>query len=286
MPKIKVVFFGTPDFAVPSLEALAKADFFDIKAVITQPDKPVGRHHSTTVPSAVKQAAQSLNLPVFEGLSGLKGIEADLGIVVAYGEILPQRLLEQFSFGVVNIHPSLLPKYRGSSPIQAAILNQDKETGVTLIKLDDKMDHGPIVAQTIVHDLSVRDMTAGELHDQLAQIGAQMLITYLPDYVAGKIKLIPQDDNLATFTKKITKEDGQIDWQKSPQEIEAHVRAMNPWPGAWTKWNGKRLIIWRASLPVRTGRDLSLLQIEGKKKMSFAEFSKGHQDFKISDLKK
>lgn len=288
--KIQVIFFGTPDFAVPSLEALNKAPFCDIKAVVTGADKPVGRHQSKPVPSPVKQASQRLKLPVFEGLDSLKELKADLGIVVAYGEILPKWLLDRFPLGIVNIHPSLLPKYRGSSPIQAAILNQDKETGVTLIKLDDKMDHGPIIAQETVgarHALSLQGMTAGQLHDELTKIGAQMLIKYLPDYIAGKIKLKPQDDSQATFTKKLTKEDGKIDWKKSPQEIEAHIRAMNPWPGAWTMWKGKRLIIWKASfvgarhaLPLQ----LDIVQLEGKKRMPLKEFLKGHPDFAMDEL--
>ncbi|OGY93106.1 MAG: methionyl-tRNA formyltransferase [Candidatus Komeilibacteria bacterium RIFCSPLOWO2_02_FULL_48_11] len=352
--KCQAVFFGTPDFAVPSLEALSKASakggqaFCNIKTVVTQPDKPVGRHQSKPVPSSVKQACQRLKLPVLEGLDSLKDVEADLGIVVAYGEILPKWLLDHFPLGIVNVHPSLLPKYRGPSPIQAAILNQDKETGVTLIKLDDKIDHGLIVAQEN-HPLTPSWVqeggrfsghtflsltppplprrglgggpSAGQLHDHLSQIGADMLIKYLPDYIAGKIKLKPQDDSKASYTKKLTKQDGKIDWKKSPQEIEAHVRAMNPWPGAWTMWRGKRLIIWKASLnrhPERSeaeSRDLIVyprdfgqrltslwlastpacpeyarggrndvlnfeeVQLEGKKKMPFAEFAKGHPEF-------
>ena len=269
----QLIFFGTPAFSVPGLETLAKADFCKIKAVVTQPDKPIGRHHSKPVPLSVKQACQRLKLPVFEGLDALKEVVADLGIVVAFGEILPQWLLDNFPLGIVNIHPSLLPKYRGPSPIQAAILNQDKETGVTLIKLDDKMDHGPIIAQEIV---SLRgDESTSAFHDHLAQIGASMLIKYLPDYITGKIKLKPQDDNLATYTKKLSKADGQIDWKKSSQEIEARIRAMNPWPGAWTRWKGKRLIIWKMS---ELG-EIKELQLEGSKRMMIDEFLRGHPDF-------
>lgn len=284
MQKCKVVFFGTPDFAAPSLEALAQAPFCEIKAVVTQSDKPVGRHQSKMVPSSVKQACQRLKLPVFEELDNLKDIEADLGIVVAYGEILSQRLLDHFPLGIVNIHPSLLPKYRGSSPIQAAIINRDKETGVTLIKLDNKMDHGPIVAQ---ETSPLPPLTAGELHDHLAQISARMLIKYLPDYIAGKIKLKPQDDSKASYTKKLAKQDGRIDWKKSPQQIEAHIRAMNPWPGAWTMWHpphlragGKRLIIWKMA----ADGTFQEVQLEGKKKMPFEEFLLGHPDFDVKTI--
>ncbi|MEK7125856.1 MAG: methionyl-tRNA formyltransferase [Patescibacteria group bacterium] len=320
--KCKIIFFGTPNFAVPTLEALNEASarggqgFLSIKAVVTQPDKAVGRHHSQPIPSPVKQAAQALNLPVLEGLDSLRGIEADLGIVVAFGEILPQWIIDIFPLGIVNIHPSLLPKYRGTSPIQGAILNQEKETGVTIIKLDDEMDHGPILAQQTVgaeNFLPLRETTAGELYDKLFQMGADLLIKILPDYIAGKIELKPQDDSLATFTKKLSKEDGKIDWTKSPAEIAAHVRAMNPWPGAWTMWSPfakasedkkeKRLIVWKASLkrhpelvsgsisekdPDIRQDDVELcleeVQLEGKKKMAFTEFCKGHPDFKLSNL--
>ncbi len=347
--KINIIFFGTPDFSVPTLRALAKASFCIVKAVITVPDKAVGRHHSQAIPSPVKQAAWALKLPVLEGLEALKGIEADLGVVVAFGAILPQWILDKFPLGVLNIHPSLLPKYRGPSPIQAAILNQDKETGVSLIQLDAEMDHGPIVAQenhpltpSLVKEGELHrghtpsctqegaggwsGPTAGELHDELAQISAEMLIKCLPDYAASKFKPVPQDDSKASYTKKLTKADGKIDWSKSPAEIAAHVRAMNPWPGAWTMWKGKRLIIWKASLvslraepeaiaegvakqsnsrdkdnlsddslqridkiasarssPRNDNVVLSLekVQLEGKKKMPFAEFIKGHPEFKL-----
>jgi len=318
--KCQIVFFGTPDFAIPSLKALNKASFCHIKAVITQPDKAVGRHHSRAVPSPIKQASQRLKIAVLEGLDGLKGVarlparqEADMGVVVAYGEILPQWVLDKFPLGVLNIHPSLLPKYRGSSPIQTAILNQDQETGVSIIKLDAEMDHGPIVAQEVVSlrgrsngrsnpdnalDVDLpeshiqRDdriaavagtlprndnLTAGELYDILFQMGADLLVKILPDYISGKMTLKPQDDSLAIFTKKLSKEDGKIDWSKSPAAIAAHVRAMNPWPGAWTMWKNKRLIVWKMS----SDGALQELQLEGKKKMAFTEFCKGHPGFDV-----
>ena len=151
------------------------------------------------------------------------------------------------------------------------------------------LDCSPACTQEGVRGWSKGGLTAGELHNHLAQIGAQMLIKYLPDYISGKIKLIPQDDSSATYTKKLAKEDGKIDWKKSPQEIEAHVRAMNPWPGAWTMWKEKRLIIWRASAPHPTlssekrGIVLEEVQLEGKKKMPFAEFAKGHPDFSMNN---
>lgn len=317
--KCKVIFFGTPKFAVPALEALIKADFCDIVAVVTQPDKPVGRHRSKLIASPVKMAAQDLKIAVYDDLSQFscltttpnpsskrRGIKsADLGILVAYGEILPKSLLDHFPLGIVNIHPSLLPKYRGPSPIQTAILNRDQETGVSIIKLDEGMDSGPIIAQEKI-TLDGTE-TSNDLHQKLFNLGAALLIKILPDYISGKIKPIPQDESLASYTKKLAKEDGRIDWTRSPDEIEAFIRAMNPWPGAWTMWKEKKLIVWRAALLLRpaesAGRDplynimykgllprkmrgrsnnilqLEEVQLEGKQRMPFKEFLKGHPNF-------
>ncbi|MDP3995314.1 MAG: methionyl-tRNA formyltransferase, partial [bacterium] len=178
--KTTIVFFGTPEFAVPALKALIGADFCSVAAVVTQPDKPVGRHHSKAVPSPVKKIAEEHGIPIVTQpppnplLNTGGGTPPQLGILVAYGEIIPQELIDSFPLGILNIHPSLLPKYRGSSPIQAAILNEDKETGVTLMQLDDEMDHGPIIAQERV-PLNQTE-TAGDLHDALAHIGAELLI--------------------------------------------------------------------------------------------------------------
>lgn len=347
--KTNAIFFGTPEFAIPALKALIKSSFVNVALVVTQPDKPIGRHHSRLVPSPVKKLAQEAGIGVYDGddpsaileprrgdripevnLGSLSSptdsagssratTKYDLGIVSAYGEILPKKILDSFPLGVLNIHPSLLPKYRGPSPIQTAILNRDKETGVTIIKLDDKMDHGPIVAQETprIFGASLQKMTAGELHNKLAQVGADLLIKILPDYIAGKIAPEPQNHQAASYTEKLTKESGKIDWSKSPQEIDALVRAMNPRPGAWTMWEGRRLIIWRYSLESsylffkssraqrgispkkksegqswdssalpRNDKVLSLqeVQLEGKKRMAFAEFLKGHPDFNFNQL--
>lgn len=298
--KRQIIFFGTPEFAVPALNALHALDFCAIKLVVTQPDKPVGRHHSRLVPCPVKKAANVLGVKVVtprhpersetpypaaneaEGYN-MKILEsADIGILVAYGKIIPQNLLSAFPLGILNIHPSLLPRYRGSSPIQAAILNQDDATGVTLMKLDDAMDHGPIVAQERIKLRHTE--TAGELHDILAEAGARLLINALPDYLAGKINLQEQDHKEATYTKKLSKEDGRIGWSKPSDEIEAHVRAMNPWPGAWTMWKNKKLIVWKASLHNGENRlQIEEMQIEGKKRLGFDEFKRGHPDFDSSD---
>jgi methionyl-tRNA formyltransferase len=269
--KCKIIFFGTPDFAVPTLKALIKADFYDIKLVVTQPNKPVGRHHSKLIPSPIKKLAIDSKLEVFDGKLKDLNVDAELGILVAYGSIIPKKNIDSFPLGILNIHPSLLPKYRGSSPIQAPILNQDTETGVTLMKLDEEMDHGPIVSQE-KYKLTMTE-TAGQLHDKLSQIGAQLLIKNLPDYISGKIKPKEQEHTKATFTKKLTKDDGNIDWQKSPSEIEAHVRAMNPWPGAWTMVNDKRLIIWNMGIDGTPEE----VQLEGKKRMPYKDFLRGNE---------
>jgi len=301
--KCQVIFFGTPEFAVPTLKALIDAPFCDVVKVITQSDKPVGRHHSKLVPSAVKKFAIKADIPVFtlftpppspllweegefntpstfkgEGWGGgLEGV--DLGVLVAYGDIIPKKVIDSFPLGILNIHPSLLPKYRGSSPIQNAILNQDKETGVTIMKLDDEMDHGPIVAQEIVK-LNHTE-TTGELSDKLAQIGADLLIKILPDYIAGKTKEKEQDHDKATFTEKLTKQDGKINVPPHGTfKLEAFVRAMNPWPGAWIESQGKKLIIWS----MQKDGTPKQVQLQGKKRMPYSEFLKGHPDFKIINI--
>jgi len=277
--KVEIVFFGTPEFAVPTLKALYKANFCEITSVVTMPDKPIGRHHSVSVPSPVKKIAKANNIKVYDSIpqkSALK--KADLGIVIAYGKIIPKQVIESFKFGVLNIHPSLLPKYRGSSPVQATILNRDKQTGITIIKLDDEMDHGPIVAQKKI-DLSQNE-TSSMLHDALAKEGAKLMIKILPDYINGKIKPKEQNHSRATFTKKLSKKDAEIQKNSTIESVESFVRAMNPWPGAWTTLNGKKLIIWE----MKKNGAPSIVQLEGKKKMSFEEFKKGRPGLKINDF--
>ncbi|MAG28629.1 methionyl-tRNA formyltransferase [bacterium] len=274
----QIIFFGTPEFAVPTLKALIKAGFIDIKFVVTQPDKPVGRHHSKLVPSPIKKESQKAGIDVVDDITKIDPTGADLGILVAYGKIIPKKLINSFPKGILNLHPSLLPKYRGSSPIQVAILNQDDETGVTIMQLDDEMDHGPIITQEKVK--LDKTETAGDLHDKLAKIGADLFIKILPDYIAGKIKPKEQDHAKASFTEKLTKQVGKINWKKSKTEIEAHVRAMNPWPGAWTTYKNKKLIIWKMS---KDGTPKEV-QLEGKKRMPYSEFLKGNKGFNINDF--
>ena len=303
--KAKIIFFGTPEFAVPTLKALHQ-EGYNIVLVVTQPDKPVGRKGILT-PPPVKVLTKELGLEVCQRFDNLKlktkSLKPDLGVVVAYGEIIPKDILDLFPLGILNIHPSLLPKYRGPSPIQATILNGDKETGVSIIKLDEKMDHG---AKLKTQNLKLKtDDTYVSLSQRLAMAGAQLLIDILPDYLVGKIKPVPQDDARATFTKIITKEDGRINWQKSAEEIERQIRAYAPWPGCFSEFvvNGKKInvkiieaihelplqddnqtnigqfSIQNGQLFVQCGHGALLIekiQPEGKKEMTAKEFINGY----------
>ncbi len=235
--KEKIIFFGSPEFAVPTLQALV-TEGDNVVLVVTQPDVPVGRKQILT-PTPVKVEAQKLNLEVADNIKELKAkledFRPDLGVVVAYGRIIPQEILDLFPLGCLNIHPSLLPKYRGASPIQSAILNGDIVTGITIIKLDAKMDHGDIVVR------SSYPLTSEETHQtlskKLAQTGAELMIKTLPDYLAGKIKLEPQDDSQAIYCEMIKKQDGLIDWNKDAEQIERQIRAYAPWPGSFSEFN-------------------------------------------------
>lgn len=314
--KVKILFFGTSEFAIPALRALHGSGF-NVVTVVTQPDKPAGRKLELS-PSPVKLAAQDLGLKVLQPdklTVHSTQVTADLFVVASYGKIIPDVILQMPRLGALNIHPSLLPKYRGPSPIQTAILNGDKETGVTIIKLDEEMDHGPVIAD---FRFKISDSRLGykELHDQLAETGAELLIKILPDYLAGKIKHAAQDDTKATFTKIISKDDAKIDWKKSAQEIDRIVRAYSDWPVAWTMLEGKRLKIYEAApvsvipaseppaslslkrgeesrewiagqvrdgkegkIVIRTGAgllELCSLQLEGRKKMTAEEFVRGY----------
>ncbi|MBI2669615.1 MAG: methionyl-tRNA formyltransferase [Candidatus Yanofskybacteria bacterium] len=252
---VKIIFFGTSDFALPALEAL-KNEGYDIVAVVTAPDKPVGRKQILT-PPPIKVAAQKLGLPVLQPkkLKNLNPetwtLKPDLGIVAAYGKLIPPEIFNLPEYGTLNIHPSLLPKYRGPSPIQTAILNGDTETGVTIMKVDEDMDHGDIVA-TGNWQLAIGNAYQ-EIHDQLAKFGAELLIKTLPDYLAGKIKPRPQDHTRATYTHKFNTEDGEIKSDDTVETASSKIRALNPEPGTyyWIYQDKKksRLKILEAQLP-------------------------------------
>lgn len=246
MPKI--IFFGTSEFAVPALLALVQGGF-SVSAVVTQPDKPAERGLALHA-SPVKSKALELGLRVLEPTTlkkpeaedSLRALGAEVAVVAAYGKIIPQNILDIFSKGVLNIHPSLLPKYRGPSPLQSAILNGDEETGVTIMLLDAEMDHGAILKS---EKCEVKSEKLGyrELSERLSQIGAEMLVRVLPEWLEGKIQPQEQDHASATVCRMVEKEDGKIDWNKPAIVIERMVRAYEGWPGTWTLWEGKRLKI-------------------------------------------
>lgn len=305
---IRIVFMGTPEFAVPIFKSLRSAKEYEIVAVVTQPDRPVGRKQKLT-PPAMKLAAQKHQIPVLqperlrkpEATAEIKELNPDLIVVVAYGQIIPKTILDLPRFGAVNVHPSLLPKYRGASPIQATIANGDTVTGVTIMLLDEQLDHGPILADRAV---AIAPTATGEtLSERLAQTGATLLMETLPRYVKGELVPREQDHGAATVVKQLTREDGRIDWSRSAIEIERVIRAHNPWPGSWTTWNELRLKIigvkvsneaptWLKHgsvfqtsdglLAVRCANGsivLEILQSEGKKEMTAAEFLRGQPMF-------
>jgi methionyl-tRNA formyltransferase len=305
MNGLKIIFMGTAELSCASLEKLAGQPQFHLAAVVTQPDKPQGRELKLHSPP-VKILAQKFNLPVLQPprardehfISQLRTLEPDLIAVVAYGHILPAAILDLPKHGCLNVHTSLLPKYRGAAPIQWAIANGESETGVTIMKMDTGMDTGPILNQRKT-PISAQDDSA-TLHERLARLGAELLLETIPGYVAGKILPRLQSEN-ASLAPKIKKEDGQIDWKLPAQTILNRLRAFTPWPGAFTFLPGQSkqqlLKIWKAEAaekPGGPGEILSTdsngiviacgkgalkvleLQREGGRRMSAADFLAGH----------
>jgi methionyl-tRNA formyltransferase len=239
MKDLRVIFMGTAELSCASLAALARDRQFPVAAVVTQPDRPKGRELKLQ-PSPVKALAQKLNLPVLqparardeEFIAELRGLAPELIAVVAYGQMLPPAILDLPRHGCLNVHTSLLPKYRGAAPIQWAIANGEAQTGVTVMKMDAGLDTGPIVAQRRTPIQPTDD--SATLHDRLARLGAELLVETIPDYVAGKIRPQPQPAEGASHAPKIKKEDGRIDWNRPAREIWNRLRAFIPWPGAYT----------------------------------------------------
>ena len=273
MENLKTIFLGNPEFALPSLEALIKENY-QIAGIITSPDKPVGRKQILT-PPPVKVLAKKYNLPVYqpkdknELLEIVKKLQPDLAVVVAYGMLLPKEVLDIPKYGFINVHPSLLPKYRGAAPIQAAILNGDEKTGVSLFLIDKKMDNGPILARRELKS-PILNSKFLILSNELAKIGADLLIETLPKYINGEITPLPQNNSQAIYTKKIKTEDAFIDLAKdNPIEMERKIRALNPEPGTWTlqQVQGKpmRMKILEAELTADWKLKLKKIQYEGKK---------------------
>ncbi|MBI4209148.1 MAG: methionyl-tRNA formyltransferase [Deltaproteobacteria bacterium] len=311
---LRVVFMGTPQFAVPALEALG-ASGDSVIAVVTQPDRPKGRGQKIQSPP-VKVVAERDRIPVFqpekirknlEFLESLKKLKPDLIVVAAYGMILPKEILDLARFGCINIHPSLLPKYRGAAPIPWAILNGDAKTGVTIMKLNEQMDAGDILMQK--EEAIFPNDTTSTLEERLSKLGAQMLIETIQLLKMGKLVPVPQDSSKAVIIPLLKKGDGKIDWSESTEKIIRKVRAFNPWPGAYTPFEGKLCKIWKAKfgdtilisnqnkhcvprggpgVVLSTAGDLlhvatpdgvvaiEELQLEGGRRMSAKDFLRGH----------
>ncbi len=248
--RFRIVFMGTPDFSVPSLEALHAAGH-DIALVITRPDKPRGRGRKLDAPP-VKKAAIKLNRPVIQPptlrdddvLQILREAQADFFIVVAFGQILTGTVLGMARQGCINVHASLLPRYRGPAPIHWAVINGDPESGVTTMMMDKGLDTGDILMQA--KEPVVPTDTAGALHDRLAMLGSRLLCQTLDAFSEGTVRRIPQEHSLATYAPLLKKTDGLVDWRKPAAKIESFIRGMNPWPGAFTYWGNRRLKIFRA----------------------------------------
>lgn len=248
---MRVVFFGTPDFAVPSLRALVE-EGAEVVGVITQPDRPQGRSRSTLHPPPVKLAAGELGLPVLQPerprgdvfVAGLRRLSPDLGVVVAYGHILKPEVLAVPHRGMINVHASLLPRYRGAAPIQAAILAGDQVTGITIMQMEAGMDTGPILHQ-VQTEIGL-DETAGELTARLADLGARALVEALVLMQRGELLPIPQDDTRATLAPKIGRETARVDWRLGCARVARTIRAFDPMPGAWTTFEGEEVKLFGA----------------------------------------
>jgi len=302
---MKLVFFGSPEVAVPALVALADADH-QVAAVYTQPDRPAGRDR-TPRPTPVKSAAESLGLEVRTPVSWRDGRaadelaswQADAFAVVAYGRILPARALKLPKRGVLNVHPSLLPRFRGTSPVQTAILEGERKTGVTVMLLDEGMDTGPILRRSDPEVVRCDD-TCGSLTRRLFEAGAGLLVRTLEDWAAGTIEPEPQEEARATTTRILKRADGVLDWVESAEYLQRRVRAYDPWPGTHTSWRGRNLKVLAATdepgsggepgtvtasagrLAVATGAGalaLGRLQLEGRRATTGEEFLRGHPDF-------
>ena len=300
---MKVIFAGTPDFAAAALKAIAAAGF-EIPLVLTQPDRPKGRGMQLA-PSPVKQAALELGLHVAqpeklrnnaEALQMLKEVEADVMVVAAYGLILPQDVLDTPKHGCLNIHASLLPRWRGAAPIQRAIEAGDAETGVCIMQMDIGLDTGDVVSE---HRYAIQPTdTANEVHDALMSLGAAAIVADLQQLkTEGRLKSVKQPEEGVTYAQKLSKEEARINWSESAAVIERKIRAFNPVPAAWVEYQGKPMKIWRAEVVVQQGRagevlscssdglivacganalKITELQPSGSKRMNIAAFAAGH----------
>lgn len=269
----KLIFMGTPDFSAAVLKGLLDNSNYDVLAVVTQPDRAVGRKKEIKM-TPVKEVALAHNLPVYqpEKMSGseemaeLMTLGADGIVTAAFGQFLPTKLLDSVDFAV-NVHASLLPKYRGGAPIHYAIINGEEEAGVTIMEMVKKMDAGDMIAKasTPITD----DDNVGTMFEKLAVIGRDLLLKTLPDYIAGNIKPEPQDESKATFSPNITPEEERIDWNKSARDVFNHIRGLSPWPVAHTLLDGKRFKIYEATLAEGHGKPGEIIE-KGKKSLVVA----------------
>lgn len=301
---MKVIFMGTPDFSVGTLEALIDAGH-DVVLAVTQPDKPKGRGKEMQF-TPVKECALKYNIPVYqprrvrepECIEELRKYEADIMVVVAFGQILPKEILEMTKYGCVNVHASLLPKYRGAAPIQWSIIDGEAVTGVTTMQMNEGLDTGDMLLKV---EIPIEEKeTGGSLHDKLAEAGAKLCVETLKKLEVGTITPIPQGETTTSYAKMLDKQLGNIDWSKSGVEIERLIRGLSPWPSAYTNWNEKVMKIWDATCVscdakaepgtivqvkkdaflVQTGEEaleVRELQIPGKKRMDAGAFLRGYQ---------
>lgn len=301
---MKILFMGTPDIAVPTLETLIQSKN-KITGVVTQPDKPKGRGKAMAY-SPVKETALKYELPIYQPVkvreeafvNTVKEINPDVIVVIAFGQIVPKDILELPKYGCINIHASLLPKYRGAAPIQWAVIDGEKKTGLTTMYMEEGLDTGDMLLK---EEVSIApDETGGSLHDKLAQLGGALILKTLEQLETGTIVRIKQDDNLSNYASMLDKKMGYIDFSKSAEEIERLIRGLNPWPSAYTFLDGKTLKIWKAdvlkderdgeigqivevnkeTVLIKTGMGtlaLKEVQLEGKKRMETEAFLRGYE---------
>ncbi|MFN0073220.1 MAG: methionyl-tRNA formyltransferase [Chloroflexota bacterium] len=311
---LRVVFMGSPDFAVPSLRGVAQAGH-SVVLVVTQPDRPAGRGKHMRRP-AVASTADEMSIPVYqprtlrtpEARAPIEALQPDIIIVAAFGLLLPRPILDLPRYQCINVHASLLPRHRGAAPIQACIIQGDRETGISIMQMDPGMDTGSIVAQQSLpigpHD------TARALEERLALLGRDLLLETLPSWLSGDAIAVPQDENLATYAPRIQRSDAWIDWNRTADECDRRVRAYQGWPNAYTSWNGRTLLIlesrpldqsiqgtppgtvltergasWSPSVSTGDGQlQLVSVQLEGKRAMSGAELLNGYPAFATARL--
>lgn len=314
---MRIVFMGTPDFSVPALKALVEAGH-QVIAVVTQPDKPKGRGKEVQM-TPVKIQAMEYGIPVYQPakvreasfVEVLKGLEADVYVVIAFGQILPKAVLELPKYGCINIHASLLPKYRGAAPIQWCVIDGERETGITTMMMDVGLDTGDMLEKTVI-PIEEKE-TGGSLHDKLSLAGGALILSTLKKLEEGTLVRTPQTDEGTCYAKMLTKSLGDIDWNQDAVSIERLIRGLNPWPSAYTMWNGKTIKIWAADViagreaaeflsesgvPAETGTapgtvvcsdkrglvvctgggllSIRELQMEGKKRMDTPAFLRGY----------